>query len=155
VLRKAAPSLSGFLAAFDPAIARLFLAARALVLREAPDANELVYDAYNAVTVAFSFTDRLQGAFVHVAAYSQHVNVGFNRAAELVDPAGLLQGSGARIRHVRVSSSAALRSPALRELLRAAAAQGRALAPTPPARGRALVRPTTGKKRRPPQGARR
>jgi hypothetical protein len=51
-VRKTPDALRGFLAAFDPRIGRLFLAARAAVLRAAPDANELVYDAYNAVSAA-------------------------------------------------------------------------------------------------------
>jgi len=147
--RRPPPELKGFLAAFDPAVGRLFLAARALVLAAAPDANELVYDAYNAVSIAFSHTERLQEAFCHVAAYPAHVNLGFNRGAELDDPAGLLAGTGARIRHLRLASRADLATPALRALLRAAVAQGRALAPAASASPRSLVRPTTGPKRRP------
>jgi hypothetical protein len=154
-VRRPAPELRGYLAAFDPAIGRLFLAARAAVLEAAPDANELVYDAYNAVSVAFTFTDRLAGAFCHVAAYTSYVNLGFNHGAELPDPAKLLRGTGTRIRHVRVSSAEDLRSPALRALLRAAVAQGRALAPERKGRGVARVRPTTGAKRRPASAKRR
>jgi hypothetical protein len=77
------------------------------------------------------------------------VNVGFNRGAELADPDGVLVGSGARIRHVRVESAGDLRSPALQRLIRTAVAQGRALAPAQPAAPASLVRPTTGAKRRP------
>jgi hypothetical protein len=147
--RKPPQALAGFLAAFDPAIGRLFLDTRALVLDAAPDANELVYDAYNAVTIAYSFTGQLKEAFCHVAAYSGHVNLGFNRGAELDDPAEILVGAGARIRHVRIASRGELAAPALRRLLRAAVAQGRALAPAAPARPASVVRPTTGAKRRP------
>jgi hypothetical protein len=136
-----------FLAAFDPAIGRLFLAARKLVLGAAPDADELIYDAYNAVSAAYTFSGRLREAFLHVAAYGGHVNLGFNRGAELADPAGLLTGTGARIRHVRIAEPAALRGAPLARLVRAAVAQGRALAPA--GRGASRVRPTTGPKRRP------
>jgi len=151
-------ALRSFLSAFDPEIARLFLAARERVFAVAPDASELVYDAYNTVTCAYSFTGRLKEAFLHVAAYSAHVNLGFNRGAELADPAGILVGSGARIRHVRLGSSVDLRSAPLRGLMRAAVAQGRALAPAPPAgaaRAGSVLRPTTGAKRRPQRRARR
>jgi hypothetical protein len=125
------------------------------VLAAAPDANELIYDAYNAVSCAYSFTGRLQEAFLHIAAYSGHVNLGFNRGAELVDPAGMLVGSGARIRHVRIGSPADLRSAPLRSLVRAAVAQGRDLAPGGAARSVSAVRLTTGPKRRPKPRARR
>ena len=89
-----------------------------------------------------------------MAAYSGHVNLGFNRGAALADPAGLLVGSGARIRHVRVATRRELAAPALRGLVRAAVAQGRALAPGA-GRAVALVRPTTGAKRRPKPRVRR
>ena len=153
--RTAEQELRRFLAAFDPAIGRLFLAARKRVLAAAPGASELIYDAYNAVSAAYSYTGRLAEAFLHVAAYAEHVNVGFNRGAELPDPDGILAGSGARIRHVRVASSADLRSAALARLVRAAVAQGRALAPAGAARAGSVVRPTTGAKRRPKPRVRR
>ena len=153
--RAAERELERFLAAFDPAIGRLFLAARRHVLAAAPGASELIYDAYNAVSAAYSFTGRLAEAFLHVAAYAGHVNVGFNRGAELPDPDGILAGSGARIRHVRVASAAELRAPALARLIRAAVAQGRTLAPAGAARAGSVVRPTTGGKRRPKRRARR
>jgi hypothetical protein len=149
-MRKTPRELREFLSAFDPAISKLFLATRRVVLAAAPDANELVYDAYNAVTIAYSFSGRLTEAFCHVAAYPGWVNLGFNRGAELPDPASVLVGSGARIRHLRIRSASDLRAPALRALLRAAVVQGRALVPGE-ARSRPVstIRRTTGSKRRP------
>lgn len=143
------PELRGFLAAYDPAIAELFLATRARVLGAAPQASELIYDAYNAVTVAYSFSVRLKEAFCHVAAYRDHVNLGFNHGAALDDPEGLLVGSGARIRHVRVAQAATLRAKGVRALLAAAVAQGRELAPTPAGEPRAIVKAVYARKRRP------
>ena len=130
-VRRASPQLRKFLSAYDPAVGRLFLAARAVVLEAAPEAMELVYDAYNAVAAAYSFSDRLKEAFCHVAAYPAHVNLGFNRGATLSDPQRLLRGSGARIRHVKVAAAADLAQPGVRALVRAAAAEGRALVAEP------------------------
>jgi Domain of unknown function (DU1801) len=141
--------LRAFLAAFDPSITTLFLATRAAVLAAAPHANELIYDAYNAVSAAYSFSDRLREAFCHVAGYAKYVNLGFNRGAELADPTGVLVGTGAKIRHVRIAAVADLRAPALQALLRAAVHQGRGLVADEPGRARSTVRPTTGAKRRP------
>ncbi len=148
-MRSAPAELREFLAAFEPRIGKLFLAARRVVLEAAPEANELVYDAYNAVSAAYSFSTRLKEAFCHVAAYSGYVNLGFNRGAELDDPAGVLVGTGAKIRHIRIAEAKVLASPQLRELVRAAAAQGRGLVTSTPARPAAQIRPTTGAKRRP------
>ena len=148
-VRRPSVELRGFLAAFDPPVGKLFLAARRAVLASAPDANELVYDAYNAVSAAYTFSERLAEAFCHVAAYPRYVNLGFNRGAELPDPDGVLAGKGARIRHVRIARADDLAAPALRALLRAAVAQGRTLVARAPAKPGSRVRPTTGAKRRP------
>jgi hypothetical protein len=148
-MRRPPDELRGFLAAFDPAIGKLFLAARRAVLAAAPSSNELVYDAYNAVSAAYTFSDRLTEAFSHVAAYAGYVNLGFNRGAELPDPDGVLVGTGARIRHVRIAKAGDLAAPAVRALLRAAVAQGRELVARSPAKRASRVRPTRGAKRRP------
>lgn len=142
--------LQRFLEAFPADVAKLFLATRRAVLAAAPGAHELVYDAYNAVTAAYSFSGRLAEGFCHVAAYARHVNLGFNRGAELPDPSGILAGAGAKIRHVRIETPADLRAPALRKLLRAAVAEGRRRAAGwRSAAPSSTVRPTTGRKRRP------
>jgi hypothetical protein len=83
-----------------------------------------------------------------VAAYSRYVNLGFNRGTELDDPDGILAGSGARIRHVRIESPRDLRQPALRALLASAVRQGHGLVAVPAAPA-SRIRPTTGAKRRP------
>lgn len=107
---------------YPPDVRQVFAAVRAAVVNEAPAAIELVYDSYNAVACAYSFTGRLRDAFSHVAAYSRHVNLGFNRGAELSDPERVLQGSGKLIRHIRVGSSADVEQPLVLALIREAAA---------------------------------
>lgn len=148
-MRKPPPELPRFLDAFAPEIGTLFLATRRAVLAAAPDADELIYDAYNTVSAAFTFSGRLKEAFCHVAAYSKYVNLGFNRGAALADPTGVLVGSGAHIRHVRIAAAGELRAPAIQALIRAAVAEGRSLVDAPPRRATSTVRPTTGAKRRP------
>ena len=139
-MRRALPELRRFLEPYDADVVRTFLAARGAVLAAAPQATELVYDAYNAVSCAYSFTDRLKDAFCHVAAYAGYVNLGFNRGALLSDPEGLLVGSGASIRHIRISGLADLRRPGVRRLVGAAVQQGRALVSTPRVEGQSLVK---------------
>lgn len=41
-------------------------------------------------------------AFAYVACHKAHVNVGFFRGAHLEDPAGILQGTGKNMRHVKL-----------------------------------------------------
>jgi hypothetical protein len=146
--RPAPAALEEFLAPYGPDVTRLFLAARRAVLARAPDAVELIYDAYNAVSAAYTFSERLKEAFCHVAAYRCYVNLGFNRGAALPDPEGLLVGTGASIRHVRISTAAELKRPAVQRLLLAAVEQGLSLAPATQPEPRSLVKAIYARKRR-------
>jgi hypothetical protein len=58
--------------------------------------------------------------FGYVNSFTSHVNVGFFCGAMLVDPAGLLQGSGKRMRHVKLKPGAGVDTPALSDLIDAA-----------------------------------
>jgi hypothetical protein len=109
-----------FLEPYGPAITKLVIAARKMVLEEAPDSIELIYDAYSAVSAGYSFTGRPTDSFVYVAAYPKGVNMGFWAATLLPDPAKLLEGAGKHSRHVKIRDAADLERPALRDLLRAA-----------------------------------
>ena len=78
--------LLNYLAPYDPHVSRLALAVRQLVLEEAPEAIESFFSGY-AVTIAFSFTGKpLKDGFCHVVAYTNHVNLGFNRGRSLAGP---------------------------------------------------------------------
>lgn len=56
-------------------------------------------------------------AFGYVGVFKHHVNVGFFRGAELPDPAGQLEGTGKRMRHVKIRPEAPPEDGALRELI--------------------------------------
>jgi len=57
--------LSRFLKPYDRSIVAIATAARSFLFAEAPTATELVYDAYNAVAMGYSFTGRPSDAFCH------------------------------------------------------------------------------------------
>ena len=59
-------------------------------------------------------------AFAYVGVYRAHANVGFFHGADLEDPAGLLEGTGKRMRHVKVKPGVDLNASALAALIRAA-----------------------------------
>jgi hypothetical protein len=151
-VRAPIPELLKFLGAYDEKIVRLALAVRRVVLGEAPKASESIYDAYSAVAIGYSFTGRLKESFCHVAVYSAHVNLGFNRGVDLPDPKKLLQGSGSQIRHLTIRSAADLKQPHVRRFLRTAIMNAKALAlandiPTIPPQS--VVKWIYAKKRRP------
>jgi len=60
-----------------------------------------------------------------------HVTFGFPRGTSLSDPAGLLEGTGKNLRHVKVVEAAQLQDAKLRELLRESAALNRKTPLTP------------------------
>jgi len=59
-------------------------------------------------------------AFAYVNTFKSHVNVGFFYGALLDDAAGLLEGSGKRMRHVKLTPDGEPNAEALRVLIRAA-----------------------------------
>jgi hypothetical protein len=58
--------------------------------------------------------------FGYVNAFRAHVNVGFFYGAALDDPAGLLEGAGKRMRHVKLRWARPVNAAALSELIVAA-----------------------------------
>jgi hypothetical protein len=56
-------------------------------------------------------------AFAYVNVFKSHVSVGFYLGADLDDPAGLLEGSGKRMRHVKLRPGVEPDLMALRRLI--------------------------------------
>jgi uncharacterized protein DUF1801 len=77
------------------------------------DVRELLHDGHPTACVG-------DAAFGYVNAFSAHVNVGFFHGAMLDDPAGLLQGTGRRMRHVKLRWAQQVNAVALSELIAAA-----------------------------------
>lgn len=63
----------------------------------------------------------LDGAGIaYVGVFTRHVNLGFFQGASLPDPAGLLEGTGKYMRHVKLRPGEPCNSEALRALIEAA-----------------------------------
>jgi hypothetical protein len=80
-----------------------------------PDVRELLHDGHPTACVD-------DAAFAYVDAFAAHVGIGFYEGASLPDPAGLLEGAGKRMRHVKLRLGRPVDEAALADLL--AAAQG-------------------------------
>jgi hypothetical protein len=122
VKRPPSPQLLGFLAAYDPSIADLALALRQIVLEEAPDASESVYQVYT-VAIWFGFNGKMKDMFCYITTHARHVNLGFPRGATLPDPNRVLQGDGKTMRHIKLASDGDLERPFLRRYIQAAMEQ--------------------------------
>lgn len=77
------------------------------------DVRELMHDGFATACVD-------DAPFAYVGAFTSHVNVGFFHGASLPDPAGLLSGSGKRMRHVKVVPGAPVDASAIEALISAA-----------------------------------
>jgi hypothetical protein len=136
------------LSRFDLSVGELALALRQMLLEEAPAAKEKLFDGY-ALAMSYSFTDRWMDGFCHIAVYTRHVNLGFNRGAELDDPEGVLAGDGKIIRHIKILSAADLKRPHLRRFVRAAIRNWKEDRPDKPSRARAKAgEPSASKRKR-------
>ena len=78
-----------------------------------PDVRELMHDGFATACVQ-------DAPFAYVGAFKAHVNVGFFHGAQLPDPAGLLKGSGRRMRHVKLRPGLPPHTSALEALITAA-----------------------------------
>ena len=115
-------ALDEFLAPFEDKVVEVVYGLRERVLAVMPNAHEFVWDATNAVSLAYTPTQRWQDGICHIAAYTRHANLGFNDGASLADPLGILEGIGARVRHVSFRSLNEVRAPWIDDYLRAALA---------------------------------
>jgi hypothetical protein len=83
------------------------------------DVRELMHDGCPVACVE-------DAPFGYVNAFKAHVNVGFYHGAALDDPAGLLEGTGKRMRHVKLRPGREPDLEALGDLIDAAYADIRA-----------------------------
>jgi hypothetical protein len=74
------------------------------------DVRELLHDGHPTACVD-------DAAFVYVNAFRAHVNVGFFHGADLADPAGLMEGTGKVMRHVKLSPERHVDTSALEKLI--------------------------------------
>src|ERR1700690_333149 len=94
--------LAGFIAKFAAQNQKLIRALRQAMRRRLPRANELVYDNYNFLVVAYCPSERTQDSFFSLGANAHGVNLFFGyNGSTLPDPRGLLQGSGKLNRFIR------------------------------------------------------
>ena len=149
---KAHKQLNTFLEPYNGDIQSLTIELRQFIIDLAPEANELIWDNYNAVAIAYSKSEQLKDAFCHIAVYSKHVNFGFNRGTELTSHHIKLEGKGKLIRHLKVKNLNEFLQKEIQALVLEAAALSELLNPTlvnKTAAGKSLVMSVSAKKLRP------
>jgi len=89
-----------FIAKYAPEVARNATQVRAKLRKRMVGTQELVYDNYNALAIAYSPTGKVGDVICSIALYPRWVSLFFMQGAKLSDPRKLLRGSGKTIRHI-------------------------------------------------------
>jgi hypothetical protein len=115
-------SLQELLGGFTPEVQQLALSLRARVRDLVPDGQEKVMGGYKSINYGFGSG---MSQFAAIVLHSAHVNLQFPRGVDLPDPAGLLEGTGKAMRHVKIWTDEKIQSREVKELVESAAALGR------------------------------
>ncbi len=103
----------------DPEIQRIARLARDLICSTLPKVTEVPWAQEGSAGYGVG-PKKMSEHFCYVAPKQAHVNLGFFYGADLDDPTGLLEGTGKRLRHIKLRSVADVKRPALRALVRKA-----------------------------------
>ena len=139
--------LDGFIDKFTPEVALLTRKLLDKMKARVPGATIMVYDNYNALAIGFGPSDRAGKAVLSLAVMPRWVTLCFLFGAGLPDPHRLLNGSGSRVRHVRLHAAEDFDDPRVQDLL--AAALDRSEPPINPTREQQLIIKSISAKQRP------
>ncbi len=100
-------------------------ALRALAHEVHPDGVETASRKERSVSWGFE-GGKMNSWYAYAMPHKAHVNLGFFHGVDLPDPERLLEGTGKRLRHVKLRDPAAALAPAVRALMIAARDERRA-----------------------------
>ncbi len=141
-----ADEIDRFLEAYSPDIRDLTNQVRALIASVSPDADENLKLGWKVIW--YGFGPKMPDQFAVVMPTRNHVGLGFAYGSDLPDPKGKLEGSGKRMRHVKLRTAADVADPAIAALVRAQVALLRAERGAPkPGKNKTAARPKAPKKK--------
>jgi hypothetical protein len=108
-------------APMQPVLKRL----RAIILDIDPKAFEVVRLGERSATFGVG-PSKMTEAYAYVLPHGTWVNLGFYKGADLADPKKLLEGTGAKLRHIKVGSVADAERPEIRAMIKTAFAERKA-----------------------------
>jgi hypothetical protein len=112
--------LNRFLQPYPDAIREIVLWLREFVWDLYPNANELIYDNYNALALGWSLSDKASHLFCNIAVYSKYVHFGFYYGSQIGDPEKILLGKGNQYRYIIVKTKTDLPKTYIKKLLKEA-----------------------------------
>ena len=103
----------------QPELRRVCDSLRRIIVSLHLDAVEVVWPRQKIASFGVG-PKKMTEHYAYIAVLSSHVNLGFYHGASLTDPAGLLEGTGKKLRHVKVRNVSDSKKPAIVALLREA-----------------------------------
>lgn len=138
--------LDGFLKKYAPDMEKLGRSAIAHMRKRLPGAFCLAYDNYNALAVGFGPNAKASTIPLSLAFYPRWATLFLMYGAQLPDPKKLMTGKGARIRSVRLTGLAMLKSDPVDQLISAAVMQAGWML-DPKAKGELIIKSISPKQR--------
>lgn len=110
---------------------QLAIQLRAVILDVYPQAYEVPWPKQQIVGYGVG-PKKMTEHFCYIGLHRKHVNLGFYYGAHLSDPDGLMEGSGQKMRHVKVNQADKVAAPGIRRLIEQAVEERqRTLEPRP------------------------
>jgi hypothetical protein len=89
---------------FSDDVHEVILRLRQRIFAVAPRAHEIVADVGYTVSLQYGPDDKVGNVVCYIAGFASHANLGFTKGALLADPAEVMEGTGARMRHIKFRS---------------------------------------------------
>jgi hypothetical protein len=113
--------LINFLAPFSNEIQEIALWLREFVWDLYPNANELIYDNYNAVAFGWTPSEKMSDIFCSIAVgTNKYVHFGFYWGSKIKDPQKILLGNGSQYRYIKVKVKSDFPKSYIKDLLKEA-----------------------------------
>jgi hypothetical protein len=143
--------LMKFLLPFSAEVQELVLWLRAFVWDLYPDANELIYDNYNALALGWSPTEKVSHTFCSIAVFAKYAHFGFYWGSEIADPEKKLLGKGNQYRYIIIDNKNDFPKTYIKKLLKEAWANSLAKVKDPKqiVKGATITKSISPAKRRP------
>lgn len=121
-------SVEDLLKRYSPEVQKWAKALRKMMRATAPGASERVYLGWRVIMFCrggegmkkMKNMKNMKNMFCAIGPLKNGVNLYFGQGAILPDPHKLLEGTGKGMRHVKIRSTADLRKPGIKQLVRAA-----------------------------------
>jgi len=150
--KKETKDLTKFLKPFPREITEIVFWLREFVWDLYPDANELIYDNYNAVAFGWSPTDKVGDTFCSIAVgrSSHNIHFGFYWGSKISDPERMLLGEGNQYRYILVKDKAEFPKAYIKKLIKEAYNYSLSIMKTPeqPLKGATITKSISATKKK-------